>query len=77
MQSVSSRIWNLVAVAISYDDNHYTTGTTGIKMNMYDTTSIWFRHFKLWLFKIINGEKSTENFTNFIILRKSARYNQE
>ena len=27
MQSVSSRIWTRVAVAISYDDNHYTTGT--------------------------------------------------
>ena len=26
MQSVSSRIWTLVAV--SYDDNHYTTGTS-------------------------------------------------
>ena len=27
MQSVSSRIWTGVAVSISYDDNHYTTGT--------------------------------------------------
>ena len=27
MQSVSSRIWTRVAVIISYDDNHYTTGT--------------------------------------------------
>ena len=27
MQSVSSRIWTRVAVSISYDDNHYTTGT--------------------------------------------------
>ena len=26
MQSVSSRIWTRVAVYISYDDNHYTTG---------------------------------------------------
>ena len=25
MQSVSSRIWTLVAMSISYDDNHYTT----------------------------------------------------
>ena len=29
MQSVSSRIWTPVAVSISYDDNHYTTGTSG------------------------------------------------
>ena len=28
MQSVSSRIWTRVGVSISYDDNHYTTGTS-------------------------------------------------
>ena len=28
MQSVSSRIWIRVAVSISYNDNHYTTGTS-------------------------------------------------
>ena len=28
MQSISSRIWTRVAVLISYDDNHYTTGTS-------------------------------------------------
>ena len=28
MQSVSSRIWTRAAVSISYDDNHYTTGTS-------------------------------------------------
>ena len=28
MQSVSARIWTRVAVSISYDDNHYTTGTS-------------------------------------------------
>ena len=28
MQSVSLRIWTRVAVSISYDDNHYTTGTS-------------------------------------------------
>ena len=30
MQLVSSRIWTRVAVSISYDDNHYTTGTSRI-----------------------------------------------
>ena len=34
MQSVSSRIWTRVAVSISYDDNHYTTGTS-IHMYIY------------------------------------------
>ena len=33
MQSVSSRIWIRVAVSFSYDDNHYTTGTSFIYMN--------------------------------------------
>ena len=28
MQSFSSRTWTRVAVSISYDDNHYTTGTS-------------------------------------------------
>ena len=29
IQSVSSRIWTRVTVSIFYDDNHYTTGTSG------------------------------------------------
>ena len=28
MESVSSRIWTGVAMSISYNDNHYTTGTS-------------------------------------------------
>ena len=35
MQSVSSRIWTRVAVSISYDDNHYTTGT-------FSRERLWF-----------------------------------
>ena len=37
MQSVSSRIWTRFAVSISYDDNHYTTGTStfGKVMNVH------------------------------------------
>ena len=34
MQSVSSRIWTLVAVSISYDDNDYTTGTSMVDENI-------------------------------------------
>ena len=30
MQSVWSRIWTRVIVSISYDDNHYTTGTSDV-----------------------------------------------
>ena len=36
MQSASSRIWTRVAVSISYDDNHYTMGTSfGLYLYMY------------------------------------------
>ena len=30
MLSVSARIWTRVAVSISNDDNHYTTGTSAM-----------------------------------------------
>ena len=36
MQSVSSKIWIGIAVSISYDDNHYTTGTS------------WIWYFAIW-----------------------------
>ena len=39
MQSVSSRIWTRVAVSISYDDNHYTTGTSTSKFFLLSTQS--------------------------------------
>ena len=50
MQSVSSRIWTRVAAFISYDDNHYTTGTrvshrakaTIRKRYQHSTTLGWF-----------------------------------
>ena len=32
MQSVSSRIWTRVAVSISYNYNHYTTGTSWLSL---------------------------------------------
>ena len=37
MQSVSSRIWTRVAVSISYDNNHYTTGTSTIYFYKFDS----------------------------------------
>ena len=43
MQSVSSRIWTRVAVFISYDDNHYTTGTyyANIKHGEHKNMLLW------------------------------------
>ena len=39
MQSASSRIWTRVAVSISYDDNHYTTGTSRVLTIAYISLS--------------------------------------
>ena len=59
MQSVSSRIWTRVAVSISYDDNHYTTGTSSnvkviclhlvieLLLLCFYIASLWLRRF-LW-----------------------------
>ena len=44
MQSVSSRIWTRVDVSISYDDNHYTTGTSTLAPYL----SIFFLDYVLW-----------------------------
>ena len=40
MWSASSRIWTHVAVSISYDDNHYTTGTSKTFMGFFKTKGI-------------------------------------
>ena len=31
MQTASSKIWNQVAISISYDSNHYSTSTSTYK----------------------------------------------
>ena len=38
MKSASSRIWTGVAVSISYDYNHYTTGTSSHLRQVYHVT---------------------------------------
>ena len=43
MQSVSSRIWTHVAVSISYDDNHYTTGIYCLLLPRFFSVSPPFR----------------------------------
>ena len=50
MQSVSSRIWTRVVVSISYDDNHYTTGTS----------------FNLYLSLLWRQTKGKQNYTEFL-----------
>ena len=48
MQSVSSKIWTRVAVSISYNNNHYTTGTSFI---LYTIASLLlgYGRFLVWL----------------------------
>ena len=48
MLSVSFRIWTRVAVSISYDDNHYTTGTSQI--SNHDGKSASLRKTSLGIF---------------------------
>ena len=43
MQSVSSRIWTRVAESISYDDNHYTMGTSTKSLHHIYIHIIWKR----------------------------------
>ena len=44
MQSVSSRIRTRVAVSISYDDNHYTTGTSSWLNSLWQRWSCGLVH---------------------------------
>ena len=42
MQSASSMIWTRIAVSISYDNNHYTTGTSDIRfINAQEKEKQW------------------------------------
>ena len=40
MQSVSSRIWTRITVSISYNDDHYTTGTRKKLYNLLKISTI-------------------------------------
>ena len=65
MQSVSSRIWTRVAVYISYDDNHYTTGTSYLMLLIIIClhTVIWFQAFlTLIVFKQIYLADTSDDF---------------
>ena len=44
MQSVSSRIWTRVAVSISCDNNHYTTGTSHCSIHLYHNSNYYRTH---------------------------------
>ena len=52
MLSVLSRIWTHVTVSISYDDNHYTTGTSfyGISTIVDYKYQIWFIYIYIYIY---------------------------
>ena len=65
MQSVLARIWTRVTVSISYDDNHYTKGTSKsicLKMNIiaqlgfefadYKAAVQHFSYYAMWIIKV-------------------------
>ena len=54
MQSVLSRIWTRVVVSISYNDNHYTTGTSIIIILM---GCIYFESFEWFCLQISHDRK--------------------
>ena len=49
MQSASARIWTPVTESISYDHNHYTTGTSKnlIRQEIGNTDHIWYKLFTM------------------------------
>ena len=59
MQSVSSRIWTRITVSISYDDNHYTTGTETINHIISECSKLVQKEYKTrhdWGGKVIHWE---------------------
>ena len=62
MQSVSSRIWTRVAVSISYDDNHYTMGTS-----IHYTTGRLFYSFLLLLLTLPDFFTPLYKWFNFLV----------
>ena len=69
MQSVSSRNWTRITVSISYDDNHYTTGTSTQKLDdrlFLDVETNFCRtaHQLKWLSKIQEESNTTTTTTN-------------
>ena len=51
MQSISSRIWTRVAVFISFDDNHCTTGTS-LRILLYSFIQLNLNVTQCWLYEL-------------------------
>ena len=62
MQSVSSRIWTRITVSISYDNNHYTTGTSRIRNIRASGMTWWWWYFSKYSEENIEIEFSVLTF---------------
>ena len=58
MQSVSSKIWTRVVVSISYDDNHYTTGTSLILIGKTLEGKSFLKLFGILFIQIFRGKSN-------------------
>ena len=64
MQSVSSRIWTRVAVSISFNDNHYTTGTSSsVTVLIYDRSLNLIVRLQFWSFEQCEIHLHCNHFT--------------
>ena len=81
MQSVSSRIWTCVTVSISYDNKHYTTGTSyksvhaEIHMHRnfdrWDIIEIYWDHLILLQLWLTFTTQKVSNFENWLFHHQS------
>ena len=71
MQSVSSRNWTRVAVSISYDDYHYSTGTS--KSQVYQWGNIP-SSFLFYLIRVILSSRNLSLFTSAWIQQDKFEY---
>ena len=80
MQSVSSKIWTRVAVSISYDDNHYTTGTMiaqlEFELTYYNSTVQCFNHYTMRTPLSVPGSNHTQEVLQApVIITEQINYN--
>ena len=64
MQLVSSRIWTRVTVTVSYNDNHYTTGTSFLHVLIID---FFQKHCQVLFIEKIVSVQFIRNFPVFTL----------
>ena len=75
MQSVSSRIWTRVAMSISYDNNHYTMGTSFFLCNAHRIFDVLVCVSEFSSFLMFCSVWVYHRYTNICSLRMRTRLN--